>query len=241
MKKFQKAFLLFLCAIFLATPISAHSGRTDASGGHKDNNNVSGLGPYHYHHGYEAHLHPGGVCPFDTGVGITNIDDSSSNSGNNYSPSIDAPHITREEFDKILSGEDYQPSISRERFNEILGISSDNDRPTVYLDNPVPQDPLEIAEEFQENFDSTYGKWYNDGYAKGKATGYEDGISRGEEIATNVFTPKLQKAEKTIQNQQSGICALVIVAVVAICSAIRSKKKLARMLSKQEGDQDAVS
>lgn len=186
MKKFQRAFLLCVCAIFLAAPISAHSGRTDASGGHKDNKNVSGLGPYHYHHGYEAHLHPGGVCPYDTGVGITNIDDSS------------------------------------------------NDRPTVYLDNPVPQDPLEIAEEFQENFDSTYGKWYNDGYAKGKATGYENGISRGEEIATNVFTPKLQKAEKTIQNQQSGICALVIVVVVAICSAIRNKKKLAKVLDEQQ-------
>ncbi len=28
----------------------AHSGRTDSSGGHKDNKNKSGLGYYHYHH-----------------------------------------------------------------------------------------------------------------------------------------------------------------------------------------------
>lgn len=42
----------------------AHSGRTDSAGGHRDNNNVSGLGYYHYHHGYPAHLHPGGVCPY---------------------------------------------------------------------------------------------------------------------------------------------------------------------------------
>ena len=28
---------------------SAHSGRTDASGGHRDNKNKSGLGSYHYH------------------------------------------------------------------------------------------------------------------------------------------------------------------------------------------------
>ena len=43
----------------------AHSGRTDANGGHKDKNNVSGLGPYHYHcGGHPAHLHKNGVCPY---------------------------------------------------------------------------------------------------------------------------------------------------------------------------------
>ena len=43
----------------------AHSGRTDSSGGHKDNKNKSGLGSYHYHcGGYPAHLHKNGVCPY---------------------------------------------------------------------------------------------------------------------------------------------------------------------------------
>lgn len=42
----------------------AHSGRTDSSGGHKDNKNKSGLGSYHYHHGQSAHLHPNGVCEY---------------------------------------------------------------------------------------------------------------------------------------------------------------------------------
>lgn len=53
-----------LCAALLSLPALAHSGRTDASGGHRDNKNVSGLGSYHYHHGYSAHLHPNGVCPY---------------------------------------------------------------------------------------------------------------------------------------------------------------------------------
>ncbi len=45
--------------------VSAHSGRTDSSGGHKDNQNKSGLGYYHYHcGGYPAHLHTNGVCPY---------------------------------------------------------------------------------------------------------------------------------------------------------------------------------
>ena len=59
-----------LLAVFVLFAFSglalSHSGRTDAQGGHRDNKNVSGLGYYHYHHGYGPHLHPGGVCPYDT-------------------------------------------------------------------------------------------------------------------------------------------------------------------------------
>ena len=43
----------------------AHSGRTDANGGHRDNKNASGLGPYHYHcGGNPPHLHSAGICPY---------------------------------------------------------------------------------------------------------------------------------------------------------------------------------
>ena len=45
----------------------AHSGRTDSSGGHKDNKNKSGLGYYHYHcGGHPAHLHNNGTCPYSS-------------------------------------------------------------------------------------------------------------------------------------------------------------------------------
>ncbi|MDD3205285.1 MAG: YHYH domain-containing protein [Lachnospiraceae bacterium] len=45
--------------------VEAHSGRTDASGGHHDYKNKSGLGSYHYHcGGHPAHLHTNGVCPY---------------------------------------------------------------------------------------------------------------------------------------------------------------------------------
>lgn len=50
----------------------AHSGRTDSSGGHKDNKNISGLGSYHYHcGGYPAHLHKNGVCPYEASYDST--------------------------------------------------------------------------------------------------------------------------------------------------------------------------
>ncbi len=67
MKRF---FMLILALLMLlVSSVSyAHSGRTDSNGGHKDNNNVSGLGSYHYHcGGHPAHLHPGGVCPYASG------------------------------------------------------------------------------------------------------------------------------------------------------------------------------
>lgn len=55
-------------AIALSLSSSAtisHPGRTDSSGGHKDNNNKSGLGSYHYHcGGNPAHLHDNGICPY---------------------------------------------------------------------------------------------------------------------------------------------------------------------------------
>lgn len=69
--------LMRLFVIFsLVITVSAHGGRTDSNGGHKDNKNVSGLGSYHYHcGGYPAHLHTSGYCPytdtFPTGVTIS--------------------------------------------------------------------------------------------------------------------------------------------------------------------------
>lgn len=59
--------LFFTFSPFLIFSASAHSGRTDADGGHVD----SESGEYHYHHGYPAHDHydmdgDGTIdCPYD--------------------------------------------------------------------------------------------------------------------------------------------------------------------------------
>lgn len=66
--------IISLAGFSIITPLStptitseAHSGRTDSSGGHKDNKNKSGLGSYHYHcGGHKAHLHKNGKCPTKT-------------------------------------------------------------------------------------------------------------------------------------------------------------------------------
>ena len=61
-------FIVTLCIIIVPMTAFGHSGRTDSSGGHRDNQNKSGLGYYHYHcGGNPPHLHPGGVCPYGSG------------------------------------------------------------------------------------------------------------------------------------------------------------------------------
>lgn len=65
----RKRLLAFLLAflLLLSPNVLAHSGKTDANGGHYDRS----TGEYHYHHGYPAHQHydmdGDGVadCPYD--------------------------------------------------------------------------------------------------------------------------------------------------------------------------------
>ncbi len=69
-------FVFLLSFIFLLFFVfsSAHSGRTDGSGGHYNHS----TGEYHYHHGKPAHDHPNGVCPYAQ---------SNNNSNNSYNDS----------------------------------------------------------------------------------------------------------------------------------------------------------
>ena len=82
MKPWKKVLVWVLACMILFAPLQsvtvpggilvaeAHSGRTDSSGGHRDNRNASGLGYYHYHcGGHPAHLHTNGVCPYAAGSG----------------------------------------------------------------------------------------------------------------------------------------------------------------------------
>lgn len=63
--KLATVLTVVISIVCVSLNLYAHSGRTDSSGGHKDNKNKSGLGSYHYHcGGYPAHLHKNGVCPY---------------------------------------------------------------------------------------------------------------------------------------------------------------------------------
>ena len=73
--------------LFMPIVAFAHGGRTDSAGGHTD----SDTGEYHYHHGYSAHQHPNGECPYD-------FDDRADRSSSNYSSNktYNSPKITND-------------------------------------------------------------------------------------------------------------------------------------------------
>lgn len=67
----MREILMIICILIFISPYKsyAHPGNTDEFGGHYD----LSTGDYHYHHGFEAHYHPNGICPFG------NIDTSREN------------------------------------------------------------------------------------------------------------------------------------------------------------------
>jgi hypothetical protein len=62
----KNSLFYFLIPLLFISLLHPHSGRTDASGGHKDNIN----GGYHFHHGMNAHQHPEGVCESNSSENI---------------------------------------------------------------------------------------------------------------------------------------------------------------------------
>lgn len=61
MKNFRRIILLLFVVALIPIFAFAHSGKTDSKGGHTDHS----TGEYHYHHGYSAHQHPNGECPYN--------------------------------------------------------------------------------------------------------------------------------------------------------------------------------
>ena len=60
MKKFFTVFIIITFCLFVSVTTLAHSGGTDANGGHYNHS----TGDYHYHHGYPEHYHTDGECPY---------------------------------------------------------------------------------------------------------------------------------------------------------------------------------
>lgn len=78
----QRVLALGLALFFVLSCVNlfAHSGGTDGAGGHYNHS----TGEYHYHHGYSAHQHPGGVCPYDYDDRTGENSGSSSSTSKNY-------------------------------------------------------------------------------------------------------------------------------------------------------------
>lgn len=98
MKKIKIFMLLILCTLFISfslTTIYAHRGRTDSSGGHYNRS----TGEYHYHHGYSAHQHPNGICPYSNST-INDNNTTSTSSAKSYKDSTTNDETSNKSYSK---------------------------------------------------------------------------------------------------------------------------------------------
>lgn len=110
-KKSIRILLIILTILSIGVNVYSHSGKTDSNGGHKDNQNKSGLGSYHYHcGGHPAHLHTNGICPYAPNSSSTKSNTSSYSSDQKATSTIpeniDVTEIKiNEKLEKIEIGE----------------------------------------------------------------------------------------------------------------------------------------
>ena len=103
----KKSLIIFcvviMCLLSFSIFITAHSGRTDSHGGHRDNS----TGEYHYHHGYSAHQHydmdGDGIidCPYE----YKDKTNHSNTPNNNYTSAVNKDEDTSEHLFEVSFGD----------------------------------------------------------------------------------------------------------------------------------------
>lgn len=152
----------------------AHSGRTDSSGGHHDYKNKSGLGSYHYHHGYGPHLHTNG-CPYEGG-GSSSSGSSASTRESEQRRAEEAAKMEAEA--KARQEEKEKERIKKEGTNK--GYEDGYSR--------VGRDTSSYSGSYVDNYYNGYNEGYNRGLEKveedakeASEKGYNLGVT-GEDI-----------------------------------------------------------
>ncbi len=82
MKKLLSILTIIICCVAVTITVFAHPGSTDADGGHY----VRDTGEYHYHHGYPAHYHANGVCPYNFDFKPNTSSNSNKSTNNQKNP-----------------------------------------------------------------------------------------------------------------------------------------------------------
>ena len=150
----KKVVVVIAILIILTIPTVnyAHSGRTDANGGHKDNQNKSGLGPYHYHcGGYPAHLHDGGICPY-SGAASTVSSSSSQSTSTTTSSKPSKVNVSSIEIDtgdvELLIGESkvLTATVSPSNATDKTITWTSNDKDIVMIDSEGEIKALGVGE-----------------------------------------------------------------------------------------------
>ena len=140
----KKIIAVISCLLLAFTCASAHSGRTDAAGGHWD----SSAGEYHYHHGYPAHQHTGGICPYDYD------DQTGANSGAPSSGSSGAVSVSgtfsSDPAPAPAETEPTEPEQIEQEYTYNNGLGDDGTYETAY--NLGYQHSMEAANEYYADY-----------------------------------------------------------------------------------------
>lgn len=96
MKKVLVALIILIP--LLITIAYSHSGRTDSAGGHYDRS----TGEYHYHHGYPAHQHPNGICPYETPIEVSPTSPQSNTTTKTYTNTTTTKNDNSNEDNSLL-------------------------------------------------------------------------------------------------------------------------------------------
>lgn len=135
MKKIFISLFVIMYIIFAASGFaSAHAGKTDKYGGHYDNE----TGEYHYHHGYEAHEHINGVCPYD-------FDDQTNyRTGTSVSDATPKPELHIETPDPLspIIREENNQNISGNMENKSYDTPEHTAKNKIYNDTQQNNSPL---------------------------------------------------------------------------------------------------
>ncbi len=134
MKKALKFSLILISIIVIilgsCAVVFAHPGKTDSAGGHYDRSS----GEYHYHHGYPAHQHDNGTCPYDfknnekSTVNYYNYEETTTNEINS--------NAETETFATIIVEENTKSNNSNEiDYDSLRNKSKINDWVQEYLNN----------------------------------------------------------------------------------------------------------
>lgn len=223
----RKAFCALFCFILLFCGASAHSGRIDASGGHWD----SYTGEYHYHHGYPAHQHTNGICPYEyddqtgansgsasTGTTIVNVSDPYENERGDYGPEAEWDFETKR--DAHISGFESGIEYSFDRDNPDSAFSKGYDEG--YQQGYSDSESVNYDNGHQAGYDEGYDYGYDEGYAQGESdtanSAEEEGYQRGKAEAEQTYTTIL--------------IIVIVIAAGLILSRIRIGQKYDELLRK---------
>lgn len=186
----KKTFSVLLCFILLFCTASAHAGRNDANGGHWDRS----TGEYHYHHGYPAHQHTNGICPYDyNDLTGSNSGSSSSistvasvsyeNEPGDYGPEAETDFETKR--DAFYSGFEWGVEYSHD--DDIAGSAYNDGYEDGYNQGYSDGETVGYDNAHQKGYDEGYDSGYNEGFSENSKDSERKGYNAGYAEATTKY------------------------------------------------------